>query len=82
MKVPARPLEIKFEQFLKELPLDYHEMAYEFRAFTRSRKIKTPAQLLQIVMLYCGTDKVRRETAKVESLCALGEGIVKKNVAV
>lgn len=68
MKVPARPLEIEFEQFLKELPLDYHEMADEFRAFTRSRKIKTPAQLLQIVMLYCGTDKVLRETAGVFTL--------------
>ena len=68
MKVPARPLEIDFEQFLKELPIDYHEMAYEFRAFTRSRKIKTPAQLLQIVMLYCGTDKVLRETAGVFTL--------------
>ena len=68
MKVPTSHLEIEFEQFLKELPIDYHEMAYEFHAFTRSRKIKTPAQLLQIVMLYCGTDKVLRETAGVFTL--------------
>jgi len=68
MKVPAKPLEIDFEQFLKELPIDYPEMAYECHAFTRSRKIKTPAQLLQVVMLYCGMDKALRETAGVFTL--------------
>ncbi|MDD5321977.1 MAG: hypothetical protein PHD43_15480 [Methylococcales bacterium] len=36
-----------FEEFLKELPAEYHKMAYEFKAFTRSRNFKTPAQLLQ-----------------------------------
>ena len=38
-------------------------MAIEFKAFCRARKIKTPAQLLQVVMSYCGLDLVLRETA-------------------
>lgn len=68
MPVPAKSQDIAFEEFLKELPADYHEMAYEFKAFTRSRKIKTPAQLLQVVMLYCGLDNALRETAGVFTL--------------
>jgi len=68
MVVPTKFEDIAFEEFLKELPADYSEMAYEFKAFTRSRKIKTPAQLLQVVMLYCGLDHVLRETAGVFTL--------------
>jgi len=68
MVVPPISENIRFEEFMKELPADYHEMAYEFQAFTRSRKIKTPAQLLQVVMLYCGLDHVLRETAGVFTL--------------
>ena len=68
MVVPTKSENIAFEEFLKELPADYSEMAYEFKAFTRSRKIKTPAQLLQVVMLYCGLDKVLRETAGLFTL--------------
>jgi hypothetical protein len=52
-----------FERFLQELPEDFRELAIEFKAFTRSRKIKTPEQLLQVVMNYCGLDRVLRETA-------------------
>jgi hypothetical protein len=68
MIVPPKSQDIAFDEFLKELPAEYHEMAYEFKAFTRSRKIKTPAQLLQVVMLYCGLDHVLRETAGVFTL--------------
>jgi hypothetical protein len=46
MVVPPKSQDITFEEFLKELPAEYHEMAYEFKAFTRGRKIKTPTQLL------------------------------------
>lgn len=49
-------LDIRFENFVQALPADYHEQAYEFKAFTRSRKIRTILQLLQLVMLYCGLD--------------------------
>lgn len=68
MVIPPKSQDITFEEFLKELPDEYHEMAYDFKAFTRSRKIKTPAQLLQVVMLYCGLDNVLRETAGVFTL--------------
>jgi hypothetical protein len=42
---------------------DCLEMAYEFKAFTRSRNIKTPQELLQLVMLYCGLDLSLRSAA-------------------
>lgn len=68
MVIPPTSQDIRFEEFVNELPADYHEMAYEFQAFTRGRKIKTPTQLLQVVMLYCGLDNVLRETAGVFTL--------------
>jgi len=85
MSLPFGQPDTTFESFLQELPADYWELAIEFKAFTRSRKIKTPAQLLQVVMSYCGLDAVLREAARgtpqrygdppaLESLCALGEG--------
>lgn len=66
--LPVAVEEIAFESFLKELPSDYHDLAYEFKAFTRSRKIKSPLQLLQVVMMYCGLDHVLRETAGIFTL--------------
>ena len=32
MAIPTKPEDIAFEEFLKELPADYYEMAYEFNA--------------------------------------------------
>lgn len=52
-----------FEAFLQALPSDYHQQAYDFKAFTRARKIKSPLQLLQVVMLYCGLDLSLRSCA-------------------
>lgn len=63
MVLPSKPVEVAFQEFLDELPPEYHELAYEFGVFARSRKIKSPAQLMQVVMLYCGLDKTLRETA-------------------
>jgi hypothetical protein len=63
MSLPFGHAETTFESFLQELPEDSWELAIEFKAFTRSRKIKTPAQLMQVVMGYCGLDTVLRETA-------------------
>jgi hypothetical protein len=63
MSLPFGNPDTTFESFLQELPADYRELAIEFKAFTRSRKIKTPAQLMQVVMSYCGLDAVLRETA-------------------
>ncbi len=58
-----QPVDLAFEAFLKELPPEYATMAREFKAFARPRKLKTPAQLLQVVMLYCGLDQALRTTA-------------------
>jgi hypothetical protein len=63
MSLPFGTVDTAFERFLQELPADFRELAFEFKAFTRSRKIKTPEQLLQVVMNYCGIDRVLRETA-------------------
>ena len=68
MSLPPTSAKIAFEEFLKELPPDHMEMAYEFKAFTRGRKIKTPAHLLQVVMLYCGLDQALRTCAGSFSL--------------
>jgi Transposase DDE domain len=63
MSLPFGNLDTTFESFLQELPEDYRELAIQFKAFCRSRKIKTPEQLMQVVMGYCGIDEVLRETA-------------------
>ena len=63
MSLPFGTVDTTFESFLQELPEDYRELAIEFKAFTRSRKIKTPEQLMQVVMNDCGSDAVLRETA-------------------
>ena len=63
MSLPFGNVDTTFESFLQELPEDYRELAIEFKAFARSRKIKTPEQLMQVVMNYCGIDAVLRETA-------------------
>lgn len=42
MVVSPHSQSVTFEAFLKKLPTEYHKMAYEFKAFTRSRKAKTP----------------------------------------
>ena len=68
MSMPFENRDTTFEQLLQELPPDYRELAIEFKAFARSRKIKTPEQLLQVVMNYCGIDAVLRETAATFTL--------------
>ena len=63
MSLPCGHIDTTCERFLQELPADCRELAIEFKAFSRSRKIKTPEQLLQGVLSYCGIDQVLRETA-------------------
>lgn len=53
----------QFEHFLQELPADYQQQAYDLNAFSRARKIRSPLQLLQLVMLYCGLDLSLRSCA-------------------
>ena len=57
---PPQELDILFDQFLQELPSDYREQAYEFKAFTRARKIRAVDQLVPVILRYCGLDLSRR----------------------
>jgi hypothetical protein len=50
MSLPSGYGDTTFERFLQEQPEDFREMAIEFKAFSRSRKIKTPEQVLQVVL--------------------------------
>jgi hypothetical protein len=63
MKPSQQNINTAFEKFAQELPTDYQEMAYEFKAFCRVRKVKSVFQLLQLVMLYCGLDFSLRSCA-------------------
>jgi len=63
VNLPQLEIDITFELFLQELPADYEELAREFKAFCRPRKIKSPADLMQVVMSYCGLDQALREVA-------------------
>jgi hypothetical protein len=63
MPQPSPDADTLFEDLLQDLPPETAQMAREFKAFTRSRKIKTPLQLLRVVLLYCGLDKSLREVA-------------------
>ena len=69
MSLPPKTSDIAFEDFLQELPPEYWPLAFEFKAFCRARKVKSPAQLMQIVMSYCGLDQALRETAGTFTLC-------------
>jgi hypothetical protein len=63
MPQPSPDVDTRFDELLQDLPPETVQMAREFRAFTRARKIKTPVQLLRLVLLYCGLDKSLREVA-------------------
>lgn len=52
-----------FAEVLQSFPEDLKETAREFKAFTRSRKIKTPEQLFRAVLLFAGLDFSEREVA-------------------
>src|SRR5262244_777629 len=79
MQLPPTDPEMLFEELLQDLPPETVSMAREFKAFARARKIKTPEQLLRVVLLYCGVDKALREVAG--TLTALYEPITDQAVA-
>jgi len=68
MQLPPPDPDTLFEDLLQDLPAETMEMAREFKAFTRARKIKTPQQLLRAVLLYCGLDQSLREVAGTMTL--------------
>lgn len=63
MQLPPPDPDTLFEDLLQDLPPETIDMAYEFKAFSRSRKLKTPQDLLRVVLLYCGLDQSQRQIA-------------------
>ena len=63
MSPPLANSNSAFESFIQELPPKCWDLAREFKAFCRARKIKTVEQLLGLVLQYCGIDLVLREAA-------------------
>ena len=79
MQLPPPDPDTLFADLLQDLPPETLAMAYEFKAFTRARKIKTPQQLLRAVLLYCALDQSLREVAG--TLHLLGSGLTDSSVA-
>ena len=57
---PLQSADTTFAELLQDLPVDLAAQAREFQAFTRARVLKTPEQLLRVVLLYCGLDQSLR----------------------
>jgi len=51
MQTPLTDANTLFEELLQDLPAQTVSMAREFKAFVRAKKVKTPAQLLCLVLL-------------------------------
>ncbi len=79
MQLPHPDSDTLFEELLQDLPPETIAMAYEFKAFSRSRKIKTPQHLLRVVLLYCGLDQSQRQIAG--NLALLGTRLTDSAIA-
>jgi hypothetical protein len=79
MQLPLTDPDTLFEKLLQDLPSETVQMARAFKAFVRAKKVKTPAQLLRVVFLYCGLDKPLREVAG--TFTALYESMTDQAVA-
>src|SRR5207253_9882221 len=79
MQLPLTDPDTLFEELLQDLPAETVQMARAFKALVRAKKVKTPAQLLRVVFLYCGLDKPLREVAG--TFTALYESITDQSVA-
>ena len=78
MQLPLTDPNTLFEELLQDLPPETAQMAREFKAFVRAKKVKTPEHLAGS-LLYCGLDKSLREVAG--TLTALYEAITDQSVA-
>jgi hypothetical protein len=78
IKPALNPVDTQFEALLQDLPLELIDSARQFQAFTRARKIKTPQELLRVVLLYCGLDQSLRTVAG--NLTLLDERITDSSV--
>jgi hypothetical protein len=63
MLMPEIDPDTMVAEILQDLPPETERLAREFKAFSRARKIKTPAQLLRAVRLFAGLDLTEREVA-------------------
>src|SRR5215468_5805354 len=63
MQLPLTDADTLFEDLLQDLPLTTMQMARDFKALVRTKKVKTPEHLLRLVFLYCGLDQSLREVA-------------------
>jgi hypothetical protein len=79
MQLPLTDPDTLCEELLPDLPPETVQMAREFKVFVRAKKVKTPAQLLRVVFLYCGLDKSLREVAG--TFTALYESMTDQAVA-
>jgi hypothetical protein len=79
MQSPLTDADTLFEELLQDLPPETVQLAREFKAFVRAKKVKTPEQLLRLVLLYCGLDKSLREAAG--TFTVLYESITDQSVA-
>src|SRR5215475_13087555 len=79
MQLPLTDPDTLFEELLQDLPSETVQMARTCKALVRAKKVKTPAQLLRVVFLYCGLDKPLREVAG--TFTALYESITDQSVA-
>ena len=79
MQSPLTDADTLFEELLQDLPPETVPLAREFKAFVRAKKVKTPEQLMRLVLLYCGLDKPLREAAG--TFTVLYESITDPSVA-
>src|SRR5215213_11104510 len=61
MQPPSRDRSTEFEHLLQYMPPELESLAVQSKAFSFGRKVKNVRQLLWLVLLYCGLDKVLRE---------------------
>src|SRR5215510_9454591 len=84
MQQPFRRLDKQFDQILQRLPVGWQELMLELKAFSYGKKIKTPEELLRVVLLYCGLDQSLREVAGTVTLSAdepISDEAVRKRLA-
>ena len=70
---PLQTADTTFAELLTDLPPEAAAQAREFQAFTRARVLKTPEQLLRVVLLYCGLDQSLRTVSATSA--ALGQAL-------
>ena len=79
MQLPLSDPDTLFADLLQDLPPEVSALAREHKAFVRAKKVKTPEELLRLVLLYCGLDQPLRMVAG--TFTALYEPITDQSVA-